>query len=78
MIWNYRIIQFEEHLALHEVFYDEAGKVEAYTADAISFVADIEEGAAGIIGSLEQAFADASSRPILQVGDLPVVGNTAE
>ncbi|WP_324740108.1 hypothetical protein U8326_10060 [Tsuneonella sp. CC-YZS046] len=71
MTWNYRLIRHDEHIALHEVFYDSSGKITSWTADAISFVADLDEGAEGVIGSLEMALADARKYPVLIASELP-------
>ena len=77
MSWNYRIIDHGDHLALHEVHYDEAGAVKAYTADAIEFVADPEEGPADIVGSLERALTNARDLPVLKAEDLPKGADTS-
>lgn len=71
MTWNYRLIRHDEHIALHEVFYDDGGKITGWTADAISFVADLDEGAEGVISSLEMALADARRHPVLIANELP-------
>lgn len=71
--WNYRIIDHGDHLALHEVHYDDDGKPVGYTAEATSFVADPEEGRAGIISSLRMALGDAENpgRPTLTPAGFP-------
>lgn len=71
MTWNYRIIDHGTHLALHEVFYDEAGAPFSWTAEPVRFVCDPEEGSKGIILSLEMALDDARQRPVLDVNTLP-------
>ena len=71
MTWNYRLIRHGEYVALHEVYYDGGGKVTSWTADPISFVADLDEGAEGVIGSLEMALADARKYPVLIASELP-------
>lgn len=68
MTWNYRIIDFVTHLALHEVFYDENRKPRSYTEDAISFIVDPEEGIEGIRGSLVMALR-ACDQPTLSPSD---------
>jgi hypothetical protein len=72
MMWSYRILRRpeprEEHghyLALHEVFYDDDGRVHSWTENPISFVCGEDEGPEGIIGSLERALRDARRRPVL-------------
>lgn len=64
MTWNYRIIDFGHHVALHEVYYDAAGKPRSYAEQPASFVAD--PGCAGEIASaLAMALKDATERPLL-------------
>ncbi|MEE2951243.1 MAG: hypothetical protein VYD57_08305 [Pseudomonadota bacterium] len=68
MSWNYRIIRHAEgHFSLHEVYYDQDGQPESYTADPISFVVDEEEGPKGIVESLRLALQDAQTRPVLDI-----------
>lgn len=69
MAWNYRILDHGEWLALHEVYYDDAGEPNGWTVDAITFGAHSDEGAEGVIASLEMALADARKRPVLKVVD---------
>lgn len=72
MTWNYRIIDFGDHFALHEVYYEKDGKtVKAYTEGAATFGVDEEEGREGVIHSLELALADARRRPVLRKSELP-------
>lgn len=44
MSWNYRVIKhvtgIDSYFAIHEVYYDEHGKIEAWTEDPIELVAD--------------------------------------
>lgn len=68
--WNYRIIDFGTHKALHEVHYDEFGAPRAYTADPATFVCDPEEHASDIIAALDMARADCN-RAYLTPGDFP-------
>lgn len=82
MTWNYRIVKFkntprnkeftgEDHYyALHEVYYNEAGKPDGITENPITFVCDEEEGPDGITRSLERALKDAKNRPVLRAEDL--------
>lgn len=71
MTWNYRIIQHKEgHFALHEVYYNEAGKPDGLTDSPVSFGADKDEGPEGIITSLELALKDARERPVLNISDI--------
>ena len=72
MTWNYRILRYTDGtLALHEVYYDEAGQVKNYTARPISFAVDADEGHDGLVQSMKLALRDAIDRPILDVPDLP-------
>ena len=71
MGWNYRIIDFGTHLALHEVHYDKAGNIKAYGAEPASFVCDLNEGQDGIARAVYLAFRDAQDRSILKVAQLP-------
>jgi hypothetical protein len=50
MSWNYRIVRHPNgDLALHEVYYDEAGRPDGVTAAPVGFAADAEEGVGGLI-----------------------------
>lgn len=71
MSWNYRIIEFGTHLALHEVYYDERGKVRGWTAEPAGFISDLEGSSAEIVDSLARALDDARRRPVLRERDLP-------
>lgn len=71
MAWNYRIINHGDWFGLHEAYYGEDGKPNGYTTDAISFVCDEDEGAAGIIASLEMALADARKHPVMKPDEFP-------
>ena len=53
MTWNYRVVRHPDGtLALHEAYYDDAGRLKAATAGPISFVADPDEGLDGIVRSV--------------------------
>lgn len=65
--WNYRIIDHGEWLALHEVYYDEAGNPRSYTSEPCTFFAHDDEGADGVIRSLEMAFSCAKSLAVLPI-----------
>ena len=66
MTWSYRIVKYRNGacFGLHEVFYDAAGLAESMTTEAVGFVADADEGPAGVVRSLEMALRDATSRPV--------------
>ena len=72
--WNYRIVRHHYPspgwLAIHEVFYDDAGAPTAMTADPVDFCCDEEEGPEGLVQSLELALADAKNRPVLDENDI--------
>jgi len=71
MAWNYRVLRHPDgHLALHEVYYDNAGKPISYTAKPIHFAVDEDEGLPGLTASLELALRDAKERPILDVSEI--------
>ena len=66
MSWHYRVLRHPDGtLALHEVHGDERDRPHSYTEQPVGFVADAEEGLAGIVGALEMALRDARERPIL-------------
>jgi len=73
MTWNYRIIEFPTHRALHEVYYDGRGRPEGYTENPVSFVEDLDESD-GILGGLEMAIKCIRELPVLEasVFDLPI------
>jgi hypothetical protein len=72
MTWNYRLIYKEEHLgkkihgyfAIHEVFYDEKGKPEGWTENAVDVGA---EDASEIKDILTQMLVDVHRHPILTI-----------
>lgn len=66
MTWNYRIVQFPTHVALHEVHYCD-GKPVSMTVEPISFTFD-DEGE--LIGALEMALADAKGRGVLAASEV--------
>lgn len=75
MTWNYRIIRHHhpegDHLALHEVYYDDAGRPTQYTAAPIDFTGPVEDGPEGIAERLERALADTRRHPVLDATDFP-------
>ena len=58
-------------VGLHEVYYDDQGTPVMMTEQPVGFVASAEEGAQGLIRSLELALQDAQNRPILDSRDIP-------
>lgn len=67
--WNYRVIDFGTHKALHEVFYDEHGAPNGWTDSPASFVCDEDEGASAITNALAIAAYDAGRLPMLRLVD---------
>ena len=72
MTWNYRIIKHKRidggiYHALHEVYYDAAGKPDKYTNDPVTFVAG--SNPAEIVTSLASATNDAAAFPVLDVAE---------
>lgn len=77
MTWNYRVLRDKSgNLALHEVYYNDAGQPDGYTQNPAGFYSDAEEGLQGLIGSLEMALRDARERPILDITDIKGCENT--
>jgi hypothetical protein len=75
--WHYRVLRYTDGtLALHEVYCDEEGRPNGYTARPISFAVDADEGHAGLVQSMKLALRDAIERPILDVPDLPEGSDT--
>lgn len=64
--WNYRLIRFPNHIALHEVFYED-GRPMSRTIDPATFAA---EDAADVIAGLERALSDAKTRPVLDADEI--------
>lgn len=70
--WNYRVLRHEDgSLALHEVFYDSAGRPASYTSEPVGFAAHPEEGVLAIESSLEMALKDIRQAPVLTPADFP-------
>jgi len=79
MPWNHRVLRHPDgHLALHEVYYDKAGKPINYTANPIHFAVDEDEGLPGLISSLELALRDAKERPILDLLEIEAEPRTEQ
>ena len=66
MSWNYRIVRhpgkFGSHYKLHEVYYDDNGKISGATQDAVSFDGEKPQE---IIDSLHQALEDVLKTRVL-------------
>jgi hypothetical protein len=69
---HYRVLRYTDGtLALHEVYCDEEGRPNGYTARPISLAVDGDEGHDGLVQSMQMALGDATDRLILDVPDLP-------
>jgi len=65
--WNYRIIDFGTHKALHEVHYKD-GQPVAFAEGPATFVCDPDQD--DIASALEMALGDAKARPVIAVADI--------
>lgn len=71
MTWNYRIIRYKNGaLGLHEVYYDDAGKVSGYTEESIVECGP-DESVVGLQNSLQMMLKDIERHEILNEADLP-------
>lgn len=72
MSWNYRVVEGEQNgspiFSLHEVYYDETGKVVAWVEEPETGTWDDLND---LIGSLKMMLADARKRPRLRHKDMP-------
>lgn len=78
MTWNYRIIDFGTHKALHEVYYDDDGSPNGWTEKPATFVCDEDETPSTIISALAMATHDAERLQTLRPVDgrlVPVGGD---
>lgn len=74
MTWNYRIIEYDAPdsyfdigcCALHEILYDEFGKVKSWTEKPCSVVADNAEGLPSLLNNVALAF----TQPSLKMSEL--------
>jgi len=66
-MWNYRIIDFGTHKALHEVYYDDAGNPDGWTENPAHFVCDDEEDWTSITNQLAMAAYSAARQPVLRI-----------
>jgi|32_taG_2_1085360.scaffolds.fasta_scaffold54029_3 hypothetical protein len=66
MRWNYRIIYHDDHehpyYGLHEVYYNQDGKIEVWTAEA-DIVSDVDKE--DLINSLRLMLKDAEHKDVL-------------
>lgn len=68
MSWNYRLVDYGSHLALHEVYYGPDGKVEGGTASPRAITGDTAEE---IAEDLELMLEDIRKHPPLREQDMP-------
>ncbi len=71
MIWNYRIIHHDKkgtkYLAVHEVFYDEKGRIESWTADPIDVSGETKKE---VLETLRMMLKDVTNQGILRESEL--------
>lgn len=70
MTWNYRIIMHDKskpkYFAVHEIYYDEKGNIESWTADPINITGDSKQE---ILKTLKHMIED-TKHSILQESEL--------
>ena len=67
--WNYRVMRHEGGwLAVHEVYYDEAGGLRGYTAEPVAFGTP-DDDLKGVIRNLLRAARNARTLPVLEAKD---------
>jgi hypothetical protein len=66
MGWNYRVIRIEEQgepvYAIHEVFYDQAGKINGWTKEPVNVVSDDRLGLLYVLTKMVEA----EGQPVLE------------
>jgi len=65
MTWNYRVIQ-HEILAIHEVYYDDKGNIESWTADPVAIMGDTKEELLETLDMMKRA----TEEPFLVLSEL--------
>lgn len=75
MSWNYRVVKTivggEESYGIHEVYYDEQGELQMFSADPCPVYSETLEGLEKEISRFEAAL----GRPVLQESDFPSATN---
>ena len=74
MSWNYRVIRYanNEGFGLHEVYYDESGKVEGWTEDPVITCSANESFEREFIRELKAMMKDIESAgPVIEEDELP-------
>lgn len=70
MTWNYRVIKHDQsrpaYFAVHEVYYDEKGNVQSWTAESVVIVGDSKQE---VMKTLEYIMADVR-HPVLKESEL--------
>ena len=71
MSWNYRILAHEDgddlFFQIHEVYYDEEGKVNGYTENGVIVGAESIEGINWVLDKMKEC----ANKPILSVHNFP-------
>ena len=73
MTWNYRLIQYESHVELVEMYYDNHGVIEGWTESL--FVANDLEDMILTLGLMQE---DLRTKPVIQASDLPIPPEAAD
>ena len=68
MSWNYRLIDYGSHVAVHEVYYDDEGKPTAYTTRPVYLSGDTLEDIEADVGLI---LSDLKRLPPLKESELP-------
>ncbi|MCB1193533.1 MAG: hypothetical protein KDK90_24050 [Leptospiraceae bacterium] len=67
MVWNYRVILENEAYSIHEVFYNEKGKIISCSAEPLELTHESIEGLKLQLEGIQEAL----KLPILNIKDLP-------
>ena len=71
MGWNYRILAHKDvdemYFQIHEVYYDENGKPNSYTANSVSVGAESLDGIKSVLNKMKEC----ANKPILLADDFP-------
>jgi hypothetical protein len=69
-MWNYRLIQTEESLSIHEVYYTDSGEPEMWTESPITVSGEDFEDTWNCYTMMKEAF----HKPILAIKDNKLIG----
>jgi len=71
MSWNHRVLAHKDgedwYFQIHEVFYNETGRPDSYTAQGVGVGAENLEGLVWVLDKMKECL----SKPILSVDDFP-------